>query len=91
MRATMEAPPAVGDLKSAIAELLDVPADEIADDDNLAMLGVGSLEVMRLATRWRRDGLDVDYKELVAEPTVADWEQHLSRVWDAARTEEGSS
>ena len=91
MGATIQAPPAVSELKSAIAELLDVPADQIADDDNLAMLGVGSLEVMRLATGWRRDGLDVDYKELVAEPTVADWEQHLSRVWAATQTEEGSS
>ena len=92
MPSTMQAPPAASDLKREISELLGMPADEIADDDSLAMLGVGSLEVMRLATRWRRAGLDIDFTALVEEPTVADWERHLREVWAAAGTgAEGSS
>jgi mycobactin phenyloxazoline synthetase len=84
MPQTMQLPPTADDIKRAIADLLEIGPEEIGDDQTLSMLGVSSLEVMRLVTRWRRAGLTVDFEWLMSEPTVGAWEAHLREVWAGA-------
>jgi aryl carrier-like protein len=74
------------ELRSLLARTIGLPADRIDDRDNLVELGLGSLELMRLITRWRRQGLHLDYGELSAEPTVDGWWRFF-----AARTDPESS
>jgi aryl carrier-like protein len=70
-------------LREAIAQIVGVGPEEITDDSNLVVLGLGSLEMMRLVTKWRRQGIDADFSELVAQPTVGDWTAHLRAVTGA--------
>ena len=65
------------EIREAVAAVLDIAPEEIADDANLAQLGLTSLRLMRLSGRWRRAGLDVDFATLAVEPTVRAWAQHL--------------
>ncbi|MDV9169080.1 phosphopantetheine-binding protein [Streptomyces sp. W16] len=69
-----------GDLRKTIADMVGLGPAEIAEDANLVHLGLGSLEMMRLVTRWRRAGLVVSFRELAAEPTLAAWQRHLDEV-----------
>ncbi|GAA2937126.1 hypothetical protein GCM10020221_36100 [Streptomyces thioluteus] len=48
--------PTVEDVREAVAAALRLPAEEIADDTDLAQLGLTSLQIMRLSGRWRRNG-----------------------------------
>ncbi|MFG2006869.1 phosphopantetheine-binding protein [Spirillospora sp. NPDC048911] len=67
-------------LRETVAQIIGTDPGAIADDANLIVLGLGSLEMMRLVTRWRRQGIDADFTELAAEPTVAAWTAHLKAV-----------
>lgn len=71
------------EVRETVADLIGVAATEIADDVNLVLLGLGSLQVMRQSSRWRRAGTPVDFDTLVAEPTVAAWARHLEEVRSA--------
>jgi aryl carrier-like protein len=79
------APPTADSLRDAVATLIGISPGEIAGDDNLIFLGLGSLEMMRLATRWRRQGLAVEFGELAAAPTVDAWTEYLGVVWAEAQ------
>ncbi len=71
---TPESQPAAPDeLRQAVSAVIGVPPEEIPGDANLVFLGLGSLELMRLVTRWRRAGLAVDFAALTAEPTLDAW------------------
>src|ERR1022692_4037370 len=61
-----------------IAETLGTPASGLSDDDELLYLGLDSIQVMRLASRWRRAGIDVTYAELIERPTVGQWRELLA-------------
>ncbi|MDT9691493.1 phosphopantetheine-binding protein [Streptomyces sp. P9(2023)] len=78
-KAASAAPLTGEELRSALAGLIGVPAAEIADDANLIQLGLESLQVMRLATKWRRAGLSVAFGDLAADPTFAAWNERVTR------------
>ncbi|WP_149179175.1 phosphopantetheine-binding protein [Streptomyces sp. TRM49041] len=67
------------ELRSALAELIGIAPEDIDDDANLIRLGLGSLQMMRLITRWRREGLAVTFGELAENPTFASWDERLTR------------
>ncbi|MFJ7243059.1 amino acid adenylation domain-containing protein [Kitasatospora sp. NPDC098652] len=69
---------AAADLAGVVAELLDLPAEQIGAQDNLIALGLDSLAMMRLAGRLRRTGLEIGFAELAAQPTLAAWHELLS-------------
>ncbi|MET8183649.1 phosphopantetheine-binding protein [Streptomyces sp. NPDC005336] len=68
------------ELREAVAAMIGAEPDAIAPADNLIHLGLGSLEMMRLVNRWRRDGLPVSFRELAAEPTLDAWQRHFDTV-----------
>ncbi|MGR8007760.1 phosphopantetheine-binding protein [Streptomyces hypolithicus] len=70
--------PTEQDLRATVAPLLGVEPDAIEPDANLVVLGLSSLEIMRLVSRWRKNRIPVDFDALVAAPTLNGWLAHLS-------------
>ncbi|MFI1399306.1 phosphopantetheine-binding protein [Streptomyces sp. NPDC020681] len=70
--------PTEQDLRATVAPLLGVEPDAIAQDANLVVLGLSSLEIMRLVSRWRKQKIAVDFDALVAAPTLAGWLAHFT-------------
>ncbi|GAA4004516.1 hypothetical protein GCM10022247_26930 [Allokutzneria multivorans] len=66
------------ELRETLAAVLNRPTREIAGDANLVLLGISSLEIMRLVSRWRRQKLPVSFEALVTEPTLDQWLAHLN-------------
>ncbi|MET7402177.1 phosphopantetheine-binding protein [Dactylosporangium sp. NPDC005572] len=60
-------------LRSDVAEVLAEEPGSFADDENLIDLGLDSIRLMSLATRWREAGFEAGYLDLAQEPTVAAW------------------
>jgi aryl carrier-like protein len=60
-------------LREAVAVALGAEPATIADDDDLLHLGLDSVRMMALASRWRQTGLELKFSELAARPTLAAW------------------
>lgn len=66
-------------MRADLLGILDDPPETLGDDDDLLDLGLDSLRVMALITRWREAGLPLAAEDVIeAEPTLAGW-------WDAAQ------
>jgi len=65
-------------LRAEVAALLEVPAVELLDDENLMHAGLDSIRLMSLLERWRRAGADTTFVDLADRPTLADWWRVLS-------------
>ncbi|TXC99818.1 non-ribosomal peptide synthetase [Streptomyces sp. ISID311] len=65
-------------LRTRLAAILDLPPGAVRDDDNLIALGLDSINLMKLAARWRRAGADVTFGALAADPTPDAWHALLS-------------
>ncbi len=84
MPASLPLAPTVTDLRHIIADIVELDPEAIDADANLVMLGISSLDTMRLITRWRRLGVQLRLGDLVADPTIEAWHQHLLTAWDVA-------
>ena len=62
-----------GTLRAQLADLLEIPADELAADDNLLDHGLDSIRIMSLVDVWRESGVEVGFIELAEDPTLANW------------------
>jgi bifunctional isochorismate lyase / aryl carrier protein len=60
-------------LRSDIAELLDVPPEQLVDDKHLVEQGMDSIRLMTLVERWRQHRADIDFITLAEDPTVERW------------------
>ena len=59
---------------SDIAELLDVPPEELTEDTNLLDAGLDSIRLMSLVEKWRTAGSPgADFVNLASEPVVGVW------------------
>jgi aryl carrier-like protein len=72
-RKAMTAPLSLDRLRSDVAEVLAEEPGSFADDDNLIDLGLDSIRLMSLATRWREEGFEAGYLDLAQTPTVTAW------------------
>ncbi|GHI99488.1 MULTISPECIES: phosphopantetheine-binding protein [Streptomyces] len=61
------------DVAEEVARLLGRVPEDLPEDENLVLMGLGSLEVMQLVNQWRRRGIEVDFGALVASPTLGGW------------------
>jgi aryl carrier-like protein len=73
----LNAPLTPDQLRQAVTAIIGLESDDIPADANLVDLGIDSMGVMLLIRRWREQGIRVSYRELVANPTLAAWQQHL--------------
>ena len=60
-------------VRDEVAELLGVTPDDVDPDADLIASGLDSIRMMSLSGRWRRQGIDVGFAALAANPTVAAW------------------
>jgi aryl carrier-like protein len=66
------------EIREAVATVLGLPADTVADDANLVQLGLKSLHLMQLINGWRRAGHTVKFRDFAADPTVGAWSGRLA-------------
>ncbi|WP_374351944.1 isochorismatase family protein [Chitinimonas sp.] len=66
-------------LVAEVACLLQLSPSEMQPDDNLLYLGLDSMRLMTLATRWRAAGASVSFAQLGEQPTLAHWWALLSQ------------
>ncbi|CAM4502356.1 non-ribosomal peptide synthetase [Nocardia ninae] len=76
------------DIRAALAEHLGVPAEAIDDDADLIQLGLDSIRTMKLAGGWRKRGAEINFAQLAAAPSVAQWAQLLGADEEIAATPE---
>lgn len=65
------------EIRDAVATALGISPGDIPEDENLVLLGLGSLEMMKLVNQWRRRQVTVEFRELVANPTLRNWSRLL--------------
>lgn len=64
-------------LRTDVAEQMELLPSDLADDDDLLLMGLDSVRLMALIGRWRRQGLQPDIAELAETPTLAAWTERL--------------
>ncbi|GGN74918.1 hypothetical protein GCM10011579_054510 [Streptomyces albiflavescens] len=79
-------PLSLDELRRDVGQAIGVPPEEIDGDAHLVHLGLGSLEAMLLVTRWRRQGIPVDFAALTGAPTLDAWHRHLGEAWAVRET-----
>jgi mycobactin phenyloxazoline synthetase len=62
-------------VRKEVAELLGVRPDDVDPDADLIASGLDSIRMMSLSGRWRKQGIDVGFAALAANPTVAAWSE----------------
>lgn len=65
-------------IREEVAELLGTHAGAVDPDADLISQGLDSIRMMSLAGRWRKQGIDVDFAGLAADPSVRAWADLLS-------------
>lgn len=74
-------------IREEVAELLGARADTLDPGADLIGQGLDSIRMMSLAGRWRKQGIDIDFAALAAEPTIAAWSELLSAAGGLQRAE----
>ncbi|TCK25717.1 non-ribosomal peptide synthetase [Pseudonocardia endophytica] len=65
-------------VRCEVADVLGCAPDDLAPDEDLLLLGLDSVAMMRLAGRWRRAGVAVSFAEMAETPTLAAWSALLA-------------
>jgi bifunctional isochorismate lyase/aryl carrier protein len=66
-------PTSLNALRTEIATLLEVPAADILDDDNLRDFGLDSIRLVILAERWKAIETNISFVTLAEQPTLTAW------------------
>ena len=48
-------------------------ADDVSGDQNLIELGLNSLKIMRFAAKWKKQGINVTFSQLMKDPCLDSW------------------
>ncbi|QIS08921.1 non-ribosomal peptide synthetase [Nocardia arthritidis] len=78
------------EIRAIVAENLGIAQETIGDDDDLVSLGMHSMMLMRLASKWRKQGYDVRSSSLALEPTIGAWAGLLGVPESAAPDQPGT-
>ncbi|MFS0897538.1 amino acid adenylation domain-containing protein [Mycolicibacterium litorale] len=62
-------------VRAEVAELLGIDESELDPNADLIASGLDSIRMMSLSGRWRKQGIDVRFAAMAANPTVAAWAQ----------------
>ncbi|KLO27898.1 peptide synthetase [Mycolicibacter heraklionensis] len=72
------------EIRAQVAELLGADVSAVDPDADLVGQGLDSIRMMSLAGRWRKQGLDVDFAALAADPRIAAWQDLLGERGEPA-------
>ncbi|MGY2030835.1 non-ribosomal peptide synthetase [Nocardia gipuzkoensis] len=76
------------EIRAAVAGQLGIAAGEVADHDDLIQLGLDSIRTMKLAGGWRKRGVDINFAQLAASPTVDAWHGLLGAEESGSQVEQ---
>lgn len=62
-------------VRDEVAQLLSVSPADLDPEADLIASGLDSIRMMSLSGRWRKQGIDVDFAALAANPTVRAWSE----------------
>lgn len=65
-------------VRDEVAEILGVSPADLDPQADLIASGLDSIRMMSLSGRWRRQGIDVGFAVLAANPTLAAWTELVS-------------
>lgn len=68
-------PRSLAQLRSELAQIIEVPLDEVGAEDNPFEIGLDSIRLMSLLERWSAGGERIGLVELAERASVADWWQ----------------
>ncbi len=71
-------------VRDEVAELLGVAPETLDPNADLIASGLDSIRMMSLSGRWRKQGIEVGFAALAANPTVAAWRELVSAHAPAA-------
>ena len=74
----------IADIKNDIAEVSGLSIND--ESLNLIECGLGSLHIMRLANKWRKEGSSATFAKLISEPFLAQWLVIANRMKKKARS-----
>lgn len=60
-------------LKQQLKRYIPETIDGAGVGDNLIELGLDSLHVLALVNHWRANGIEVSFRQLIEQPTLAAW------------------
>lgn len=60
-----------------VAAILEVDPSELSADTALTDAGLDSLRMVMLVEKWRSEGHEVDFHELISLPTLGQWADSL--------------
>ena len=66
----------ISSLESYLKEQLDI--ETIDKNVNLKELGITSIKVMKVASKLKKNGLNINFGKLMGNPTLAHWEQLIT-------------
>lgn len=72
-------PLSIETMRADVAAMLYADPNEILDDDNLMEWGLDSMRAMTLAARWRKAGVQIEFSDMAADPTLAHWWDVMNR------------
>ncbi|MCX4093336.1 non-ribosomal peptide synthetase [Nocardia sp. alder85J] len=61
------------EIRAAVAAQLGLPIEEVEAGADLIELGLDSIRMMKLAGGWRKRGIDINFAQLAAAPSVGSW------------------
>ncbi|OBK70349.1 non-ribosomal peptide synthetase [Mycobacterium sp. 1274761.0] len=73
-----QTPTGLEDVLTQVAELLGVEPGDLDPDVDLIASGLDSIRMMSISGRWRRQGIDIGFAALAANPTVNAWVELLA-------------
>ncbi len=65
-------------------------ANDIAGDQNLIELGLNSLKIMRFAAKWKKQGVNVTFSQLMKEPCLDSWYKLIGGCDEAPKEEKAA-
>lgn len=64
-------------MQQDVADILELELDEVDINENLIFLGLDSIRAMALIEKWRKQGVKIEFAELVKQVTLAQWWQMI--------------
>ncbi|WP_433665933.1 phosphopantetheine-binding protein [Nocardia sp. CA-136227] len=73
--------PGERELRMILAIALQMPDPAALDADaNLVLLGLSSLEIMRMVGHWNKAGIPADFEVLIDVPTLGAWVTYFTEL-----------
>lgn len=64
-------------VKAGVGKIMNIPADQVEENESLVDQGLDSLRLVTLIEEWRTDGADIDFHAFLEADTLNEWYELL--------------